>query len=221
MIGTHAILQPNVEFRNLSLLIIDEEHKFGVLHKEQIKQKLHLLDVLTLSATPIPRTLQISLQGMRKTSMMKTPPLNRKFVQVETVVDTFEYLREPSLTDGKKNISDAASARMWKKQIKEQMLKDKLEHNPTPQSLAEKEKIARTDAHIARVIESEIARGGQVFAIVPFIADIPLVSERLKKCVENITIIHAHGKIKDLDGNLAAFKKKEVNYCPPWFQFYG
>jgi len=213
VIGTHAILQPTVEFRNLSLLIIDEEHKFGVLHKEAIKQRLNLLDVLTLSATPIPRTLQISLQGMRKTSMMRSPPLNRKYVKVETIVDVFRYPRdlEEAPSKKKKNMSEKALAKLHIKQLKEKILKDKQTKNPTPQSLADEAKIAQTNEHISRVIKSELARGGQVFAVVPFIADIPRVIERLRECVENLKIILAHGKIKDLDENLAAFKRKEVS----------
>lgn len=181
-----------------------------MLHKETIKQKLNLLDVLTLSATPIPRTLQISLQGMRKTSMMKSPPLNRKFVKVETIVDVFPYPRDCEEAPSKKNMTEKALAKLHVKKLKAQIREDKQKNNPTPQSLVDDAKIARTNEHIGRVIKSELERGGQVFAVVPFIADIPRVSERLHECVENLSIILAHGKIKDLDGNLAAFKRKEV-----------
>ena len=75
IIGTHALF--NVEFNNLSLLIIDEEHNFGVKQKEKLKQIKHDIHLLSLSATPIPRTLQMSLTGIRDLSMITTPPINR------------------------------------------------------------------------------------------------------------------------------------------------
>ena len=77
IIGTHRILQKDVGFKNLGLLIIDEEHKFGVEHKERLKQIKTDIDVLTLSATPIPRTLNMSLSGVRDLSTINTPPEQR------------------------------------------------------------------------------------------------------------------------------------------------
>ena len=81
VIGTHKLLNDNVEFKNLGLLIIDEEQRFGVTHKEKIKKMRNNVDVLTLSATPIPRTLQMSLSGIRGLSTIETPPNNRYPVQ--------------------------------------------------------------------------------------------------------------------------------------------
>lgn len=77
IIGTSRIIQKDVTFRDLGLLIIDEEHRFGVVHKEKLKKEYSLVDVLTLSATPIPRTLSLSLQGLRPISILATPPENR------------------------------------------------------------------------------------------------------------------------------------------------
>lgn len=77
LIGTHRLLQGDVAFRDLGLLIIDEEHRFGVLHKERVKEKYPRVDVLTLTATPIPRTLQMSLGGLRDISLITTPPRDR------------------------------------------------------------------------------------------------------------------------------------------------
>ena len=74
LIGTHALLSPRVVFKNLGLLIVDEEQHFGVAHKEKIKALKRHVDVLTLSATPIPRTMEMSLIGIRDMSMLKTPP---------------------------------------------------------------------------------------------------------------------------------------------------
>ncbi len=87
VIGTHRLLSKDVSFKNLGLLVVDEEHRFGVSHKERIKRLRTAVDVLTLTATPIPRTLYMSLSGVRDLSVIETPPLDR--LPVETVVTTF------------------------------------------------------------------------------------------------------------------------------------
>ncbi|GAB6877701.1 transcription-repair coupling factor [Thermaerobacter litoralis] len=85
VIGTHRLVQPDVRFKDLGLLIIDEEHRFGVAHKERLKQLKQNVDVLTLSATPIPRTLHMALAGIRDLSRIDTPPENRFPVQTFVV----------------------------------------------------------------------------------------------------------------------------------------
>ncbi|MBR3356305.1 MAG: transcription-repair coupling factor [Solobacterium sp.] len=85
LIGTHRILSKDVQFKNLGLLVVDEEQRFGVEHKEKIKEMKNGIDVLALSATPIPRTLQMSLVGIRQLSTLDTPPLNRYSVQTYVV----------------------------------------------------------------------------------------------------------------------------------------
>ncbi len=87
LIGTHRLLSKDVEFKNLGLLVVDEEQKFGVRHKEKLKQFRATIDVLSMTATPIPRTLHMSLIGARDLSIMNTPPQNR--LPVETVVSEF------------------------------------------------------------------------------------------------------------------------------------
>jgi transcription-repair coupling factor (superfamily II helicase) len=82
VIGTHRLLQKDILFKDLGLLVVDEEHKFGVKHKERIKEFKKLVDVLTLTATPIPRTLHMSLAGIRDLSIIQTPPLDRQAIQV-------------------------------------------------------------------------------------------------------------------------------------------
>jgi transcription-repair coupling factor (superfamily II helicase) len=77
VIGTHRLFQKDVSFKNLGLLVVDEEHRFGVVHKERIKRMRKLVDVLTLTATPIPRTLQMSLLSIRDLSVIETPPIDR------------------------------------------------------------------------------------------------------------------------------------------------
>jgi len=84
VVGTHRLLGKDVAFKNLGLVVVDEEQRFGVLHKERLKENFRRVDVLTLSATPIPRTLYLSLLGARDMSTIETPPANR--IPVETVI---------------------------------------------------------------------------------------------------------------------------------------
>jgi transcription-repair coupling factor (superfamily II helicase) len=88
VIGTHRLISGDVVFKNLGLVVIDEEQRFGVLHKEKFKELFKLVDVLTLSATPIPRTLYLSLVGVKDMSTIETPPPNR--LPVETVVSAYD-----------------------------------------------------------------------------------------------------------------------------------
>ncbi|MCB4454245.1 transcription-repair coupling factor [Leisingera sp. McT4-56] len=88
VVGTHAVLAKNIKFQNLGLLIIDEEQHFGVAHKERLKQLRSDIHVLTLTATPIPRTLQLSLTGVRDLSIIGTPPVDR--LAIRTYVSEFD-----------------------------------------------------------------------------------------------------------------------------------
>jgi transcription-repair coupling factor (superfamily II helicase) len=88
VIGTHRLISGDVVFKDLGLVVIDEEQRFGVLHKEKFKELFKLVDVLTLSATPIPRTLYLSLVGVKDMSTIETPPLNR--LPVETMVSAYD-----------------------------------------------------------------------------------------------------------------------------------
>ena len=85
LIGTHKLLQKSVEFKDLGLLVVDEEQRFGVSHKEKLKEMSKQVDVLTLSATPIPRTLNMALSGIRDMSTLEEPPANRQPVQTYVV----------------------------------------------------------------------------------------------------------------------------------------
>ncbi len=87
IIGTHRLLSDDIEFKNLGLLVVDEEHKFGVRHKEKLKKLKENIDVLSLSATPIPRTLNMALSGLKDLSVINTPPKNR--LPVKTYVGEF------------------------------------------------------------------------------------------------------------------------------------
>lgn len=88
VIGTHRLLQDDIQFKDLGLLVIDEEHKFGVKHKEKLKRLKKNIDILTMSATPIPRTLYMSLSGIKDMSIINTPPTNR--LPVKTFVGEFK-----------------------------------------------------------------------------------------------------------------------------------
>ena len=94
LIGTHRVLSKDVNFKNLGLLIIDEEHRFGVKAKEKIKELKNNIDVLTMTATPIPRTLHMSIVGMRDMSVIYEPPQNRKPVQTYVLEYDTEVIKE-------------------------------------------------------------------------------------------------------------------------------
>lgn len=94
IIGTHRILSKDIEFKDLGLLVVDEEQRFGVTHKERIKELSSNIDVLTLSATPIPRTLQMSLTGIRGLSLIETPPVDRYPVQTYVLRENDQIIKD-------------------------------------------------------------------------------------------------------------------------------
>jgi transcription-repair coupling factor (superfamily II helicase) len=99
LIGTHRILSEDIEFKDLGLLIVDEEHRFGVKHKERLKQMRRQVDVMTLTATPIPRTLHMSLMGARDMSIIETPPKDRLPINTEIVAFSEERIAEAILRE--------------------------------------------------------------------------------------------------------------------------
>jgi transcription-repair coupling factor (superfamily II helicase) len=94
VIGTHRLLQKDVSFRDLGLVVIDEEHRFGVSHKEKLKQIRKLVDVITLTATPIPRTLQMAVSGIRDLSLIQTPPEDRLSIRTFVIRYDDDVIRE-------------------------------------------------------------------------------------------------------------------------------
>ena len=103
VVGTHKILSKDVVFKDLGLLIVDEEQRFGVTHKEKIKQLKNDVDVLTLSATPIPRTLHMSLAGIRDMSVLEEPPVERIPIQTYVMEYNDEMVREAILRELNRN----------------------------------------------------------------------------------------------------------------------
>ncbi|MFL6278565.1 MAG: transcription-repair coupling factor [Vicinamibacterales bacterium] len=99
IVGTHRLLSKDVQFRDLGLLIVDEEQRFGVAHKERLKQMRKRVDVLTMTATPIPRTLNMSLAGIRDMSIIETPPKDRLSIQTNVVKFDQEVIRRAILTE--------------------------------------------------------------------------------------------------------------------------
>ena len=94
VIGTHRLLSDDIIFKDLGLLVVDEEQRFGVKHKEKIKQLKNNVDVLTLSATPIPRTLQMSMVGIRDLSLLETPPVNRYPIQTYVLEENSQIIKD-------------------------------------------------------------------------------------------------------------------------------
>jgi len=99
VIGTHRLLQKGVAFKDLGLVVVDEEHRFGVAHKERLKQLKRSVDVLTLTATPIPRTLQMSMSGLRDLSVIHTPPPDRLAVRTQVCRFDSSLIREAILRE--------------------------------------------------------------------------------------------------------------------------
>ncbi|MEB2345251.1 MAG: transcription-repair coupling factor [Deltaproteobacteria bacterium] len=99
VIGTHRLLQKHVEFRDLGLLVVDEEHRFGVADKERIKRLRKTVDVLTLTATPIPRTLQLAFAGLRDLSVIHTPPADRLSIRTQVARWSESLIREAVLRE--------------------------------------------------------------------------------------------------------------------------
>ncbi|MDA0744883.1 MAG: transcription-repair coupling factor [bacterium] len=99
VVGTHRLLSQDVQFQDLGILVVDEEHRFGVRHKERLKQMKRMVDVLTLTATPIPRTLHMSLMGARDMSIIRTPPKDRLPITTEVLPFNEERIAEAILRE--------------------------------------------------------------------------------------------------------------------------
>ena len=103
IVGTHRLLSKDVEFKDLGLLVVDEEQRFGVKHKERIKELKSQVDVLTLTATPIPRTLNMSMIGVRDLSVIETPPTNRYPIQTYVMEENAGAIREGIMREMRRN----------------------------------------------------------------------------------------------------------------------
>ncbi len=154
VIGTHALLAKDVRFAHLGLLVVDEEQHFGVSQKEKLKQLKADVHVLTLTATPIPRTLQLALSGVREMSLIASPPIDRLAVR------TFVMPYDP--------------------------------------------------VTIREAIMRERDRGGQVFYVVPRIADLDEVAQRLREIAPEIKFAMAHGRMgaAELEAAMTAFDER-------------
>lgn len=157
VIGTHRLLSRDVRFHDLGLVIIDEEHRFGVEHKERLKALKASTHVLTLTATPIPRTLHMALSGLRDISLMNTPPVDR--LPIRTTISRYD-----------ENL-------------------------------------------IRRAIESEVARGGQVFFVHNRVQTIHQITEKLQKLLPKVRVIIGHGQMgdKELEAAMASFYEKTAD----------
>jgi transcription-repair coupling factor (superfamily II helicase) len=139
IIGTHRLLSKDVQFRDLGFLVVDEEQRFGVGHKEKIKQLRKKVDVLTMSATPIPRTLNMSLVGIRDMSIIETPPKDRLSIQTNVVKFDQEVIR--------------------------------------------------------RAIQSELARGGQVYFVHNRVESIFSIGNLIQRLIPDVRLVVGHGQM--------------------------
>ena len=157
VIGTHRLLQKDIAFSDLGLVVVDEEQRFGVKHKERIKELAHHIDVLTASATPIPRTLYMSLTGAKAISQLTTPPDGRQPIQT-------------------------------------------LIHDYSPEL-------------ITKAIETELARGGQVYFLHNHIEQLPTIQAQLEAWVPGLRVRIAHGQMpaSDLDNVMVAFYRHDFD----------
>jgi len=157
VVGTHRLLHKNVQFRELGLLVVDEEQRFGVGHKERIKRMRRTVDVLTLTATPIPRTLQMAFTGLRDLSVIDTPPIDRLAIRTQVCLPSESLIREAILR--------------------------------------------------------EVRRGGQIFYLHNRVATIASVAEMLAEVVPEISVITAHGQMKEreLESRMHAFVRGEAD----------
>jgi transcription-repair coupling factor (superfamily II helicase) len=143
VIGTHRVLSRDVKFHDLGLLIVDEEQRFGVAHKERLKEMRKNVDVLTMSATPIPRTLHMSLVGLRDMSLIETPPKDR--LAIQTTVAPF------------------------------------------------------SETLVTRVIEEELARGGQVFVVHNRVESIASLATMVQRLVPRARVVVGHGQMREAE----------------------
>jgi transcription-repair coupling factor (superfamily II helicase) len=141
IVGTHRLLSKDVQFRDLGFLVVDEEQRFGVGHKERIKQLKKKVDVLTMSATPIPRTLNMSLVGIRDMSIIETPPKDRLSIQTNVVKFDPEVIR--------------------------------------------------------RAIQSEMARGGQVYFVHNRVESIFSIGDLIRRLVPEARVVVGHGQMEE------------------------
>lgn len=157
VVGTHRLFQDDIKFKDLGLLIIDEEQRFGVEHKEKIKKLKENIDVLTMTATPIPRTLEMALTGIREVSQINSSPEGRK--PVKTYVQAY------------------------------------------------------SETAIKEAIETELARGGQVYYVNNRIQGLGSIMWKLKKMVPNARIAIAHGQMDtdELEDIMLTFYKGDID----------
>ncbi|MFT5423609.1 MAG: transcription-repair coupling factor (superfamily II helicase) [Phycisphaerales bacterium] len=157
VIGTHRLLSKDVKFADLGLVVIDEEQRFGVEHKERLLQLRMTVDVLTLSATPIPRTLHMAMLGLRDISSLTTPPADRRSIVTEV--------------------------------------------------------IPYNTRRIARAIERELAREGQVFFVHNRVYNIQSVADDIKKLVPHARVIVGHGQMpsKELESVMLKFMRRQAD----------
>ena len=173
IIGTHKLIGKTVKFHDLGLLIIDEEQKFGVAVKEKLRKMKVNVDTLTMSATPIPRTLQFSLMGARDMSIIQTPPPNRYPIQTEIIA-----LRE--------EVDRRSEERGERRE----------ERGRKREERGERREKSSGWEQIAEAINFEMSRNGQVFFVNDRISNLPEIALTIQKYVPDARIAIGHGQMK-------------------------
>lgn len=178
LVGTQSILNDGLQYKNLGLLVIDEEQRFGVNHKVKLMKKYVNIDVLTLTATPIPRTLKQAMDGLVDISILETPPIERRPVSIEIV--------EPTKSRGSNRLPSS------------------LHQQPTKGTRLSSISMINFDA-VARGLQKERERGGQSFVICPFIDNLPMYEREIKRRLPDISVITVHGRMDNIDENVEIF----------------
>ena len=179
VIGTHRVLSKDVEYKNLGLLIVDEEQRFGVTHKEKIKQLKTNIDVLTLTATPIPRTLHMSLIGIRDMSV-----LEEKIKQLKKDIDVLTLTATPI----------PRTLHMSMIGIRDMSV---LEEPPMDRMPIQTYVMEYDEETVREAIGRELRRGGQVYYVYNRVTDIDEVALRISKLVPDARVDFAHGQMSE------------------------
>ncbi len=169
IVGTHRLLSKDVVYKDLGLLMIDEEQRFGVAHKEKLKQLKTNIDVLTLTATPIPRTLHMSLIGIRDMSVLEEPPMDRLPIQTYVMEYNEELVRDMSV----------------------------LEEPPMDRLPIQTYVMEYNEELVREAISRELSRGGQAYYVYNRVREIADVAAKIAELVPEAGVAYAHGQMKE------------------------
>ncbi len=187
VVATHRILSKDIRFKDLGLLIIDEEHRFGVEQKERLAEMKHNMDVLSLSATPIPRTMQMSLMGVRQSSQLTTPPNNRYPVATYVVEHNDKLIKE---------VMERELARGGQVFYLFNHTVEIYPYAKRIQQLLPKARVGIAHGRMEAQELEELARGGQVFYLFNHTVEIYPYAKRIQQLLPKARVGIAHGRME-------------------------